>query len=364
MLSGQATQQTNPRPSSRSVDFTVHLDPDEATWDSTLVAHDGHLMQSWHWGEFKRHEGWRVTRILISGAEGTGQAQVLFWPRGPMTTAFIPRGPLIVGNREAVATRLLPLIDTACRRQRSLILAIEAGTPSPYNESPERFGFEETVTHYSPSRTVVVPLLDDEPLLAQMNSSTRTKVRRASRNGIEIRQAPATEAEILKFHGLIQQTGSRQEFEVKSPDHYLEALRQFGDDSALLFATYEGTVVAGLIAARFGDEAIYLFGASAHKQPVNGTTSLLQYEAMRWARSRGARRYDMWGIDYPRWSHLERPLDRSTSRDCDEDNGLCRFKTGFGGEVVVVPRRIERIYYPPFVRLLRWAMHLRQKPDA
>ena len=130
MLSGQATQQTNPRPSSRSVDFTVHLDPDEATWDSTLVAHDGHLMQSWHWGEFKRHEGWRVTRILISGAEGTGQAQVLFWPRGPMTTAFIPRGPLIVGNREAVATRLLPLIDTACRFfDHQLMLRVDtAGT--------------------------------------------------------------------------------------------------------------------------------------------------------------------------------------------------------------------------------------------
>lgn len=135
-------------------------------------------------------------------------------------------------------------------------MAIEAGAPTPYNESPGRFGFVETSSDYSPSRTVVVPLLEDEPLLAQMGSSTRTNVRGAGRNGVEIRQEPANQAAVLGFHSLLQQTATRQEVRINPPEHYLEALRLFGDDAARRVATVNGATVAGLITARFGNEAI------------------------------------------------------------------------------------------------------------
>ena len=50
--------------------------------------------------------------------------------------------------------------------------------------------------------------------------------------------------------------------------------------------------MAGAIAAVFGDEAIYMYGASSSQERAHGAAFLLQHEMMRWARSRGARRYD------------------------------------------------------------------------
>jgi lipid II:glycine glycyltransferase (peptidoglycan interpeptide bridge formation enzyme) len=344
----------------RTGPLTLAAVPDQSTWDSILTELDGHLMQSWAWGEFKRQEGWRVERLLVSGASGIGMAQVLFLPRGPITTAFIPRGPHIVGDQEAVAAELLSQIDAACRRHRSLTLAIESARVTPYNADPASFGFHVLLTRFSPGRTVVVPLLEDEPLLAQMNAGTRTNIRRAGRNGVEIRREAADEAAVFGFHTLLRETSERQGFPINPPSHYLAALRLFGDDASLHVASVAGTDVAGLIAARFGDLAIYLFGASMSEQPVRGATALLQYEAMRWARSRGATRYDLWGIDDPFVASADDSLARSTSRDCAEDDGLCRFKVGFGGTVEVFPRRLEHHYHPRVVDLLRRAVSLRQ----
>jgi lipid II:glycine glycyltransferase (peptidoglycan interpeptide bridge formation enzyme) len=332
---------------------------DQNAWDTALQGLGGHLMQSWRWGEFKRHEGWRVERIHVTGDQGTGLAQVLFWPRGPVCTAFIPRGPAISGDSGAVAAALLPELDAACQRHRALSLAIEAGEQTPFNLQPERHGFATVQTRHSPGRTVIVPLLEDDALLAQMNSGTRAKVRRAQRHGVEIERSTPDAASVERFHAMLRETSTRQGFRINPPDHYLEALRIFGADASLHLATVEGRSVAGLIAARFGDLAIYLFGASLSDQPVRGATALLQFEAMRWARDSGSTQYDLWGIDSSQ-DAADDSLDRSISRECAEDDGLCRFKVGFGGEVVVLPRRIERAYHPHLDRVLRRVNDLRQ----
>jgi lipid II:glycine glycyltransferase (peptidoglycan interpeptide bridge formation enzyme) len=59
-------------------------------------------------------------------------------------------------------------------------------------------------------------------------------------------------------------------------------------------------------------------------------TYALQWEAMRWAKSRGCRVYDLWGIPDADEETLEAEFtDRS-----DGLWGVYRFKRGFGGEVV------------------------------
>jgi lipid II:glycine glycyltransferase (peptidoglycan interpeptide bridge formation enzyme) len=323
---------------------------EETAWDREISALGGHLMQSWRWGEFKRREGWRVERIRVAGPAGTGMVQVLFHPMGPVSTAFVPHGPLLSGDREVVLIELLSAIDVACRRHRTLSLGIEPTAALPFTKALDHSGFIESSNRFSPSRTVIVPLRDDQALLDQLHAGTRHKVRRAQRNGVEIRQVAPDEKGIATFYELLQDTARRQRFRINPPAHYANALHVFGTDAALLVASVAGVDVAALIPVRFGDEAIYLFGASASVQPIRGATALLQFAAMQWARSVGCARYDLWGIDDP--SNLEPAegsIDRSTKPECAEDNGLCRFKVGFGGEIVVYPRRIERQYHPHLI---------------
>jgi lipid II:glycine glycyltransferase (peptidoglycan interpeptide bridge formation enzyme) len=191
---------------------------------------------------------------------------------------------------------------------------------------------------------VKVPLLDDDELLAQMHQKTRYNVRLAQRRGVRFRHAGLDE--MGRFYDLMTDTSNRNRFGIHGQQYYTDFLRIFGDDAALLFACVEGGLAAGVIVARFGDEAIYMYGASSTERRANGASFYLQFEAMRWARHAGCRIYDLWGIP------LEDPVSVSTDGDRiagtqgDDWRGLYRFKTGFGGTIVTYPNTLERRYAP------------------
>jgi lipid II:glycine glycyltransferase (peptidoglycan interpeptide bridge formation enzyme) len=58
------------------------------------------------------------------------------------------------------------------------------------------------------------------------------------------------------------------------------------------------------------------------------STYLLQWEAMRWAKARGCRVYDLWGIP----DESESVLEAGFAARNDGLWGVYRFKRGFGGE--------------------------------
>ena len=94
-------------------------------------------------------------------------------------------------------------------------------------------------------------------------------------------------------------------------------------------------VAAGLIAAKFNEEAIYMYGASSTEHRAHGGAFALQFEAMRWARDHGAVRYDLWGIPkVDPVSTSEDDMKRVAGTRGSDWRGLFKFKTGFGGEIV------------------------------
>ena len=112
--------------------------------------------------------------------------------------------------------------------------------------------------------------------------------------------------------------------------------------------------MAGAIAAVFGDEAIYMYGASSSQERAHGAAFLLQYEMMRWARSRGAQRYDLWGIpEFDPDSSVSESGDRLASSTGNDRRGLYEFKTRFGGQIVRSPTPLERVYHPLLATLAR-----------
>lgn len=330
-----------------------------ASWDVEAASGHGHLLQSWRWGDFKARHGWEVARVRVTEGDAVGLAQILFRFRGPFSIAYLPRGPVLSADSSRLAGRLFEEVDAVCRRRRALSLIVEPDVRLPLRGSYRRHGFVRGPGHIQPARTVIVPLLDDQALLNQMHQKTRYNIRLAQRRGVTAGQVPATAGNLATFHDLLADTSVRNDFGIHPAAYYEDFLHLFDDDAALLFAWIEGRPVAGLIAARSGDLAIYMYGASSTKHRAHGAGFFLQFEAMRWAREQGCRRYDLWGIPVEDPATTAGDAGSRVAGTRGEDwRGLYEFKVRFGGRIVSFPPTLERRYAPLLATVARRAARL------
>ena len=326
---------------------------DRLEWDAAILSCGGHLLQSWRWGAFKSRFGWDVERIAVSRSGRTALAQVLFRTKAGVSIGYIPRGPVWPSDEAEGVGELWARIDEVASRRRTLAIIVEPDRPLP-EQSDLNVRLVPGPEPIQPARSVKVDLLDDQSLIDQMHPKTRYNVRLALRRGVSTRIAEQPDVSIGEFYEMLRDTASRNEFVVHALDYYREFLHAFGADACLLFAEIDGKQVAGVIAAVFGEEGIYMYGASSTQQRAHGAAFLLQHETMRWARSRGARRYDLWGIpEYDPESSVNESGDRLAASTGNDRRGLYEFKTRFGGSIVRFPAPVERVYHPFLAILAR-----------
>lgn len=154
-----------------------------------------------------------------------------------------------------------------------------------------------------------------------MKQKTRYNIRLAERKGVKIRNA--TKKELGQIYEMYARTSLRDGFTIRSKDYYLMVWEKFMDAGMceILIAEVEQQMVAGLVLFLFEDKAYYVYGMSGELYRNYMPTYLLQYEAIKRAKSRGCNVYDLWGA----------PDNFSKS---DPMWGVFRFKKGLGGEVV------------------------------
>jgi lipid II:glycine glycyltransferase (peptidoglycan interpeptide bridge formation enzyme) len=198
-------------------------------------------------------------------------------------------------------------------------------------------------------RTIVVDLSgSEEEILARMKQKTRYNIRLATRKGVTVRPWNDLDG----FHRMMQVTGARDGFGVHSPDYYRRAWEIFhpAGMAELLLAEYQGQPLAALMVFGRGKRAWYLYGASTNEERNRMPTYLLQWEAMRWAKTRGCETYDLWGVP-------DAPPERLEAEFTTQRGGLWgvyRFKRGFGGQVHRAQPAHDRIFHP----LMGWAYRL------
>jgi lipid II:glycine glycyltransferase (peptidoglycan interpeptide bridge formation enzyme) len=197
-----------------------------------------------------------------------------------------------------------------------------------------------------PARTILLDITPDEQtLLARMKEKWRYNVRLAGRKGVQVRIAQTAE-DVQAWYALLQTTGERDQFGIHTLDYYVQAWKLLAEQeqAVLLLAEYEGQLLAGIFVTLFAHEAIYLYGASSNEHRNRMPNYLLQWEAIRWSRQRGALRYDLWGIP--------------ETDDKDEAMaGVYRFKRGWGGRVVSFAGCFERVYHPFAMSVARRFLH-------
>jgi lipid II:glycine glycyltransferase (peptidoglycan interpeptide bridge formation enzyme) len=331
---------------------------DRERWDAFVAgAPNGHLLQGWAWGEFKRLHGWRPVRLaLVQDGQWRAVVQVLFRSIAGLSLAYVPRGPVASFEQSEAYAQLLAGLHRYARRRLCLVLKVEPNEPA----SPElgewlrRQGFVKSPHTAQPRATLMLDLADGaEAVLAALPKTTRYQIRLAARRGVQARAA-RDDGDVQTFAALMGTTGERAGFAVRSPRYYQDVLRLFGQrgQAALFLAEREGQVIAGVMVFAFGSEGIYMYAASTNEHKEASPNDLLQWRAIQWCIDKGCTRYDLWGI--PPEAELGTPGEGAGAPDtADGLWGVYRFKRRFAKRAVHYVGAYDYPYVPPLYRL--WA---------
>jgi lipid II:glycine glycyltransferase (peptidoglycan interpeptide bridge formation enzyme) len=325
----------------------------DPAWDSFVArCPGGHHEQTSLWGEVKGVYGWQGLRIVVAREDRIlGGVQILIrrvgrWGR----IGYVSRGPLAVSNHPKLIDFLLAQLHRATSSEGLLYLALVP----PYNGQVFEPGLKRL--GFSPKPNVLPPgglmpatlLLDLSPelgsLLAGMQRSTRRNVRYAARRGVTVREG--TEPDVELFRQLMWTLCERRKTRPTPPqkDFFEHLWRVFHPAGLvrLFIAELEGQAVSAVVTFPFGDAVkswkVGWTGDHAKSYP----NEMMYWEAIRWARSNGYRTFDFVGID----DGLARMLENGESLDVASIHGADRFKVGFGGRPLVLPRPCYRFYHP------------------
>lgn len=346
-------------------------------WNQWLIElPNPHLMQSWHWGDFKSRHGW-VSRsytwqqcdgriIPVSAAEGlksghtvVAAAQILLrrvsLPGGLISVgvAYVPKGPILNWKDETTFHQVLADLQTFAKQLGAIFLKIDpdilvgTGLPGETETSEDAHGqnmqefFRRSGWIYSQDQiqfrnTFLLDLSpSEEELLAQMKQKTRYNIRLAERKGVVVR--PVAREEFPVLFRMYAETSVRDGFVIREADYYLDLWSSFHKDALLapFLAEYDGDLLAAIVIFRFGETAYYMHGMSRDVHRNLMPNYLLQWKAIQWAKSNGCTIYDFWGAP-------------DVFEETDPMWGVYKFKQGLGG---VVHRYIGAWDYPlrPFL---------------
>ncbi len=323
-------------------------------WNEFTASHpETHLLQTGSWGELKSSFGWNPIRIV----QQDDGVQILFKSLpGGFSIGYIPKGP--VGK---LSDELITEIDRVCREERAVFLKLE---PDEWEGNTtilkdEMAGWRPSRT-IQPRRTILLDLNQSEnDLLAAMKQKTRYNIRLAEKKEIVVKPSD----DVDSFHKMMLITGSRDGIGAHSRSYYEKAYRLFHEtDQCELFFAYFGDIpIAAVMIFATGKTAWYVYGASTEVERNRMPTYLLQWEAIRWARQRGFKTYDFWGIPDVEEEELESTFANKGSHEGLW--GVYRFKRGFGGEIKRAIGAWDRVYNPVLYTAYTALMKLRGRQE-
>ncbi len=315
------------------------------------------LLQSAFWARLKERYGWQPYAFRTSAGDCTLLTLVRRF-RGGVRLAYLPHGP-----DERLPQGEAQLLEIAEAVEAQLpagvaVLRLDPRWTTPIDHGRLRsFGIVRGAVEVQPPTTVLIDLTKGEDsVLGQMKSKWRYNVRLAAKRGVSVRVSSPNELrdDFELWYRMYERTAVRDRIAIHRAEYYRDFLIHDwypGSDSGqptmeLLLAEHEGDLLAGIITARVGTRATYVFGASEELKRNLMPAYALQWRAMRRAMEADCTCYDMFGI----------PPAEDTSHPM---HGLYRFKTGFGGQIVNYCGTFDRLLRPLTGRTFRAAERAR-----
>jgi len=316
-------------------------------FDQFMARHPkGHVLQTWGWGDLKSKTGWKPWRLVLEDEKGEIVAGISILER-KIPVVGIPifyasRGPVLDTKDHQLFDALLREVKKLAKQRGAIFLKIDPDIPSSDKELENYLksrgfrsaetgkGFEGVQPKYV-FRLDISP--DEETLMAQMHQKTRYNVKLAIKKGVKIRIG--TKADLPEFYRVLKETTERDKFLVRAYSYFEDMYDELHSVGMLelFLAEYEGKIIAGTLALIIGEKAWYLYGASSNSHRNVMPNYLIQWEMIRWAKSRGCTLYDFRGV--PGQLTEDNPL-----------YGLYRFKKGFNGVYTEFIGEWDLVYRP------------------
>lgn len=323
-----------------AVDIRLLTSAEElAAWDDFVRKNPrGSLWQSKEWKAYQEALG-RETRVYgaFSGQNMAACALVTIdRTTGGLCTWDIAKGPLATGDARDMHPLLVRVAEDAeADKAMVLYFSPSAGATLEVGHCSMR---DSDRCEQSPATRVLDLTKTHDEILAQMHQKGRYNIKIALRDGVTVRAG--TVADIDAFYAILRATGARDVFTISPKGHYARFLTSL-EESFFLIAEHQGAPVAGYMGVIWNGTAYYYYGASDHAKRALMAPYLLQWEAMKLCKERGAARYDLLGIA-PVGSGPEHAWA-----------GISSFKEKFGGTVIEYAQEQQVMIRPLVWNLLK-----------
>jgi lipid II:glycine glycyltransferase (peptidoglycan interpeptide bridge formation enzyme) len=318
------------------------------------------FLQTYEWGQVKAKYGWRPLYVVWTADQfivandqlpitDNCVAAALILKRQIIRSGFAarlsvlysPKGPLLDWTDESLRERVLNDLQSFAKKQRAIFLKCDpdvvlgTGIPGSEGDVPENNGqvvmseLKRTGWRYSSDQiqfrnTVLIDLNPTEDaMLARMKQKTRYNIRLAEKKGVVLRVGTLEDLSML--YKMYAETSLRDGFVIRDEGYYKTVWTLFikSDEPTCepIIAEVDGEPVAAIFVFYFVGRAYYVYGMSRNVHREKMPTYHLQWEAIKRAKARGCRVYDLWGAP--------EVFDES-----DSMWGVYRFKEGLGGQVV------------------------------
>ncbi len=355
--------------------------PEEiSAWDSLVAGNPagGDFLMTRAFAEAKQSVGWAARYLVFEQerAEHPERASValVLERRVPLLGRYwyMAKGPGTVDAADL--KRHLAALERLIRRDRLNVFALTCepaviDTPEARDELAVSPSLADLGAHRAPGiqgnvHTAIVDLQrSDDELLASFDKKCRNMVRRAMRDGVEVREYPATQETFDEMYRLMHLVGGGKADLALRSQAYLEIMWRAFDaagQGGFYGIDVDGAPAVLAFTVRIGDRAFYKDGGSERPRTSPGMSNLLQFHMMREARDAGAKSYDMFGIapadargndDHPAWALGEFKL------------GFSRTRTDYLGGVELVLRPFAYRLWQRIGKRVVSALHRRRYRD-
>lgn len=300
---------------------------DKSEWEAFVLSRaEANFLQSWNWGIFHEKLGKKTFKIgLIHEEKIVAGALCVREQAKRGTYLTVAGGPLLDWHNASQREELFAALKNLAKQEQCDFIRIrpqEVDSPE-LRKIVEEIGFQESPMHVTADLTLQLDLTKtEEELLAGFRKNTRYDVRRAEKEGIEVRTSQDP-AEIQQFYDYQLDLAKKHHFVPFSYEFLHEQFATFvSDNQAMLFHSYKGDeLLASAFIIFYHQEAVYHYGISTPANDRLPGSYACQWAAIKWAKAQGGLKYNFWGIA---------PLDRPDHRFA----GVSLFKRGFGGEEI------------------------------
>lgn len=339
--------------------FQIVTQEDRADVDKmeAFVLHhpDGHFLQSTLWPHVKKQWAWRGVLSVEENSGAVKGALSILVRRMPLKLSLLyaPRGPVCARDDEQTLAELFAGAREVAKRFHGYAMYIDPDVledDEAFCRLMGGFGFflKERSLNFEgiqPRFVFRLPIAGktEEEVMAGFESKTRYNIRLAGRRGVTVSHwtgdGPVPDSSLDAFSSLMEETGKRDHFMVRSRGYFADMFKSLGKHARLYMAYQNGVPIAGAVAVQYGNKTWYSYGASSNEHREAMPNYLLQWEMIRWAIEGRCSLYDFRGI----------------SGDLSPSNplyGLYRFKKGFNGDFTAFAGQFTIFYKPAAARLM------------